>query len=187
MNRTRTPSILILAVLTLSPLGVGAEDTLRVAITGINEAGQSVFVSDGEPGLMLSTGPGAFMGDLWKIDTMPMTNQDGYEPRAYALEPKGAGGVSFRVASIPPQEQKLESTGKESGMHQTDTIDFITIISGELYSRLDSGQEVLLKAGDTLVQRGTNHAWINRGDVPCVFSAVMIKPAIATLSSQGAH
>ena len=109
-------------------------------------------------------------------------------PSAYELEPAGAGGVKFRIASIPPQtEERPLKEDDGFGMHQTDTLDFITVISGEMYARMDSGEEVLLKPGDALVQRGTNHAWINRGTEPCVFSAVMIKPAIASGSAAQQH
>lgn len=165
--------------------------TLRLVTTGFDEAGKSIFVSDGEPDLMLQSGPGSYMGDLWKTDFLPATHQDGSAPQAYELEPKGAGGVKFRIASIPPQQtskvKKNTKDNDEFGMHHTDTIDFITIISGEMFVRLDSGQETLLKTGDALVQRGTNHAWINRGEVPCVFSAVMIKPAIASSFGKADH
>jgi len=181
MKRNLATNLLLLAALVLASPAVGAEKTVRVVVTGIDASGGSVIVSDGEPGLMLRAMPGGFMAGLWKTDALPRTTQDGYAPREYALEPRGAGGINFRIAAIPPQQKDIEPADKdEFGMHQTDTIDFITIISGELYLRLDGGQEVFLKAGDSVIQRGTNHAWINRGDTPCVFSAVMVKPAIAT-------
>lgn len=59
-------------------------------------------------------------------------------------------------------------------MHQTPMIDFITVISAEADLRLDKGQEMHLKPGDCVVQRGTIHAWRNRGSVPCVMSAVLL-------------
>ena len=52
-------------------------------------------------------------------------------------------------------------------MHTTDTIDFKYVISGEVWLELDDGVEVHLKAGDTLVQNGTRHAWPNKGSEPC--------------------
>jgi quercetin dioxygenase-like cupin family protein len=55
----------------------------------------------------------------------------------------------------------------EPGMHTTDTIDFEYVISGELWLELDDGEEVHLRAGDTVVQNGTRHAWHNRGAEPC--------------------
>jgi len=61
-----------------------------------------------------------------------------------------------------------------AGMHTTDSIDFIYVISGEVIMALDDGAEVLLAAGDTLVQSGTRHAWRNPGTEPCRLIAVQI-------------
>ena len=47
-------------------------------------------------------------------------------------------------------------------MHRTETIDYVIVISGEIDMDMDNST-VTLKAGDVMVQRGTNHAWINRG------------------------
>ena len=59
------------------------------------------------------------------------------------------------------------------GMHITDSIDYVYIISGEVGLELDEG-EVTVKAGDIVVQRGTWHAWRNHTEVPCVVAAVLI-------------
>jgi uncharacterized cupin superfamily protein len=55
-----------------------------------------------------------------------------------------------------------------AGMHTTDTIDFIVVISGACWLELDDGAETRLGPGDCIVQNGTRHAWHNRGDAPCV-------------------
>ena len=52
-------------------------------------------------------------------------------------------------------------------MHRTETIDYAIVLSGEITMILDD-QDVLLKAGDVVIQCGTNHAWSNRSDAPCV-------------------
>jgi uncharacterized cupin superfamily protein len=52
-------------------------------------------------------------------------------------------------------------------MQKTQTLDFCLVMEGEITLVLDK-QEVHLKAGDTVVQRGTNHAWSNRSSAPCV-------------------
>jgi len=52
-------------------------------------------------------------------------------------------------------------------MQKTRTLDFCLILEGEITLVLDT-EEVQLSAGDTVVQRGTNHAWSNRSDRPCV-------------------
>ena len=58
-------------------------------------------------------------------------------------------------------------------MHRTKSIDYAIILQGEIDMLLDDG-EVHLKAGDILVQRGTSHAWVNRGDKPCRIAFVLI-------------
>jgi len=60
------------------------------------------------------------------------------------------------------------------GMHTTDSIDFIYVISGEVIMTLDDAAEVHLAAGDTLVQSGTRHAWRNPGQEACRLIAVQI-------------
>jgi quercetin dioxygenase-like cupin family protein len=60
------------------------------------------------------------------------------------------------------------------GMHTTDTVDFEVVLSGEVVLELDDGAEVTLRAGDTVVQNGTRHAWRNRGDVPAVIAVGII-------------
>jgi len=56
------------------------------------------------------------------------------------------------------------------GMHTTDTVDFDVVLSGEVYLQLDDGAEVLLKAGDCVIQNGTRHAWQNRSPKDCVIA-----------------
>jgi uncharacterized cupin superfamily protein len=58
-------------------------------------------------------------------------------------------------------------------MHQTKTVDYVILLSGEVTLLLDRG-EVKLKPFDVVVQRGTNHAWINKGREPALIAAVLI-------------
>ena len=57
--------------------------------------------------------------------------------------------------------------------HKTSTVDYIIVLKGEIYALMDEG-ETLLKAGDILVQRGTNHSWSVRGNEPCIVAAVLV-------------
>jgi quercetin dioxygenase-like cupin family protein len=57
--------------------------------------------------------------------------------------------------------------------HQTDSIDYAVVLSGEIDMELDEG-EIHLKAGDVLIQRATRHNWVNRGTEPCVIAFVLI-------------
>jgi mannose-6-phosphate isomerase-like protein (cupin superfamily) len=99
--------------------------------------------------------------------------------RDYAIEPP-PGGVIFRVIDYPPDHVRFADIDREAafremgashamvkegarhpGMHKTNTVDYVVVLSGEIYAVMDEG-EVLLKAGDCLIQRGTSHAWSNR-------------------------
>ncbi len=84
-------------------------------------------------------------------------------------------GTVFRVVSFGP--------GVTPRNHRTDTIDYATVISGEIDMELD-GTSVHLKAGDVLVQRGTLHNWVNNGTVPCVIAFAMIAAKSVTVGGK---
>jgi quercetin dioxygenase-like cupin family protein len=68
--------------------------------------------------------------------------------------PPPPNGTRFCVITFPP--------GNPGRMHRTETIDYVIVMQGELDMEMDHST-VKLKAGDVMVQRGTNHAWVNRG------------------------
>jgi quercetin dioxygenase-like cupin family protein len=59
-------------------------------------------------------------------------------------------------------------------MHTTHTVDFEVVLSGEVWLELDDGAEVCLKQGDTVVQNGTRHRWINKGTEPAVLAVGIV-------------
>jgi hypothetical protein len=100
----------------------------------------------------------------------------------------------FRVIEYPPDRERLaalerERTAKDDGsgraaaldhgnprhpgFHRTSSLDYVIVLSGEIYALMEEG-EVLLRTGDVLVQRGTNHAWSNRSDEPAYLAFVLI-------------
>jgi mannose-6-phosphate isomerase-like protein (cupin superfamily) len=102
------------------------------------------------------------------------------------------GGSAFRIIDIPPTPPEVEKLPsdylhKQIGdhapkkglpprhplMHRTRTIDYAIIMEGEIDMLLDD-TEVHFKAGDVLIQQGTNHAWVNRGKEPCRVAFVLI-------------
>jgi mannose-6-phosphate isomerase-like protein (cupin superfamily) len=110
--------------------------------------------------------------------------------RRIEMEP-GPGGTIFRYIQVDPEAgagdveatvRAIESinaahtrvdTSRHPAMHATGTIDYVVVLSGSVTMLLDDG-EVDLHALDTIVQRGTNHAWVNRGSEPCILLAVQI-------------
>ena len=79
--------------------------------------------------------------------------------------PPPPNGTRFTVNDIPP--------GRSGPMHRTETIDYVIVLSGEVEMEMDNST-IKLKAGDVLVQRGTNHAWINRGTAPARVAFILI-------------
>ena len=68
--------------------------------------------------------------------------------------PPPANGTRFCVIDFPP--------GNPPHMHRTETVDYVIVMEGEIDMDMDDST-VKLKAGDVMIQRGTNHAWANRG------------------------
>ena len=64
-------------------------------------------------------------------------------------------------------------TTRSPHMHTTRTVDYIILLQGEVTLLLDE-DEVRLKPFDAVVQRGTNHAWINHGSEPALLAAVLV-------------
>ncbi len=74
-------------------------------------------------------------------------------------------GTRFTVNDIPP--------GAPGVMHRTETVDYCIVLAGEVDMEMDAST-IHLKAGDIVIQRGTNHAWINRGSEPARIAFVLI-------------
>ena len=83
----------------------------------------------------------------------------------------GPNGTVFRIVEYQP--------GVAPRNHRTESIDYAVVLSGEIDMELDDST-VHLRAGDALVQRGTIHNWVNRGNEPCVIAFVLIaaKPVL---------
>jgi quercetin dioxygenase-like cupin family protein len=96
---------------------------------------------------------------IWTTEDYPVDNTgsvDGDEREVGITLP---GGTVFRVGEIQP--------GDGSPMHRTNSIDYGIVLEGELDMELDSGEVAHLKSGDVVVQRGTNHAWVNHSGRSC--------------------
>ncbi len=101
----------------------------------------------------------------------------------------------FLMVALPPEaelqspsayadglsQMGVDGTGDEDavGFHQTSTVDVVTVMSGELTALLEEG-EVRLRSGDVLVQRGTAHAWRNRGTESAVVTITLIDASTTT-------
>jgi quercetin dioxygenase-like cupin family protein len=179
--------------------------SIRRIVTGHDPRGRSVIVSDGpSPHVLTLPGRTDFaLTNLWVTDRAPASNAGNADAaaRPVVLEPPRSGAI-FRVVEFPPDQapggfdRKAAfaamgadhamdpSASRHPGMHKTDTVDFALVLSGEIWALLDEG-ETLMRAGDTLVQRGTNHAWSNRSDQPCLVAFILVS-AVPLGSKPGA-
>ena len=167
---------------------------IRRVVTGHDARGRSVILSDGpSPHVLTLPGrPDFALINLWVTDRAPASNAGGADgaARPVVLEPP-PGGTIFRVVEFPPDRaaggfdrkaafaamgasHALDPDGsRHPGMHRTDTVDYALVLSGEIWALMDEG-ETLLRPRDTLVQRGTNHAWSNRSDQPCQVAFILV-------------
>ncbi|SHF69109.1 Cupin domain-containing protein [Pedobacter caeni] len=149
----------------------------RRIVTGYKD-GISVIVEDKKVTNVSEHIPGLVISDIWATNTMPVDlNQDIYVENTLIPDPP-KNGTYFRYVSIPPdKEMGIPEITKENGphpfMHKTETLDYIIILSGEVYLILE-GEETLLKTGDIVIQKATNHAWSNRSEQPCIQLAILI-------------
>ena len=79
--------------------------------------------------------------------------------------------ATFRA--IYPDVEHDPGEGDHAGMHTTETVDYAICLSGEITAIMDEG-ETVMRAGDILIQRGTNHAWANRSGKPARRAYVLI-------------
>jgi hypothetical protein len=167
---------------------------IRRVLTGHDADGKSIFIADGAaPNVKEMTSmPGLALTDLWETTGTPASN-DGNEDaaeRPVRLEPP-TNGTILRIVEFPPDGAWRESADAKAAfksigaghakdkassdpmMHKTSTVDYIIVLKGEIYAIMERG-ETLLRAGDILVQRGTNHSWSVRGNEPCIVAAVLV-------------
>jgi len=147
----------------------------RRVVTGLRN-GKSVIDEDRLVENVSEHFPGLIISDIWNTNSSPASlgAENPLENSAFPNTPKN--GTYFRYVHIPPDEDLgVEWVPGEPHpmMHQTDTLDYIIILSGELFLIVDEC-ETLLKAGDIVVQRGTNHAWSNRSGKPCIQLAILL-------------
>ena len=167
--------------------------SFRRLVTGRNADGRSVLLEDAQ----VSEGRlGNF--NFWR--TQPGTAVAQGDPlrqdQPFFAEP---GGTVFRIFRLPPappamtaqQARELSDaffseisvpscrvdTSRHPLMHVTPTVDYIVLLSGEVSLLLDEGDPISLRPFDAVVQRATNHAWINTGSESAILMAVMIGQA----------
>ena len=173
---------------------------MRRVVTGHDARGRAVVLSDGPAPFVHvnKLDPSWFSVDFWRTGETPARIV------AQAEEPTGGprrqmparNGTVLRINHFPPESEDVRRMDPEASrrafaalgnekaatfgkggrhplMHRTETIDYAIVLAGEITMVMDD-RDVELKAGDVLVQCGTNHAWSNRSTSPCIVAFVLI-------------
>jgi mannose-6-phosphate isomerase-like protein (cupin superfamily) len=165
----------------------------RRVVTGHLPDGRSTVLADGLAPNVKHRKAGNASTLLWITEESPaeVSGASDRAARDIGVPPPRRGSI-FRIAEFPPQtggevrdnETVVRDFGigidvarghppRHPAIHRTRTIDYVIVLEGEIGLLLDEG-EVRLTAGDAVVQRGTNHAWINRGKAVCRLGMVFI-------------
>jgi mannose-6-phosphate isomerase-like protein (cupin superfamily) len=169
---------------------------VRRVVTGQKPDGESFLASDETVApVTVAMMPGAQFHRIWGADEVPTVPTDGEHPSAHGWFPP-ATGFRFGFATLPPAggdvgeeldmdaaqaevQEKLPGLLEvfepdEPGMHTTESIDYLYVVSGHVTLELGDGSKVDLNPGDTVVQNGTRHRWTTKGDEPAVLALALV-------------
>jgi len=177
------------------------EEPVRRIVTGHDEAGRAIIQEDGPVPRVQRIGGavGPLFHEVWntRATPAPIDAASGEPPEDGITLAPPRNGTRIRVLDIPPDDESLSSVTPEQArahfaeigagdaashtgsgsrhahMHRTETIDYGIVIEGELVLIVDEG-ETTVRAGDIVIQRGTNHGWANRSDRNCRIVFVLI-------------
>ncbi|NNC38313.1 MAG: cupin domain-containing protein [Acidimicrobiales bacterium] len=177
------------------------EAPFRRIVTGHNSEGKAIILEDSPPPRVqrIGGGTGPMFYEVWNTTATPapIDPASGEPPEDKIVLAPPANGTRIRVLDIPPDDASFETMSAEeriahfeeigagdavadggnserhAHMHKTETIDYGIVLSGEIVLIMDEG-ETLCKAGDIIIQRGTNHGWANRSDQDCRIAFILI-------------
>ncbi|WP_375196967.1 cupin domain-containing protein [Sphingobium sp.] len=174
---------------------------VRRIVTGHDSAGRAIIQEDGAVPRVQRIGGdiGPMFHEVWNTQATPApidaASGEPTESGIILAPPKG--GTRIRVLDIPPEGDAIRTMTPEEAqahfaevgagsasahqgegarhalMHRTETIDYGIVLEGELVLIMDEG-ETTVRAGDIVIQRGTNHGWSNRSDRNCRIAFILI-------------
>lgn len=171
-------------------------DGLRRIVTEDGDDGRSYVLIDGAEAKRLAVEEGG-LAEIWTAALGPglLDGVDRLSEEEVRLEP-AAGAVKVRWFTVPVENEAATKEEREAQaafgfaacgatharvdttrhpmMHKTDTLDAIILIKGNVDLLLDNGEAKSLKPGDVVIQRATNHAWVNRGSETALLVAVLM-------------
>lgn len=174
---------------------------IRRVITGHDAGGKAVVISDAPAPFVHvnAVNPEWNSTDIWRTGEMPVVVRARHDKETTdgpRRQMPTKNGTVLRINNFPPESEAVNSMdvagarkafaalgnekastfgrgGRHPLMHRTETIDYALILEGEIDMLLDD-EDVHLKAGDIVVQCGTNHAWVNRSKANCRVAFVLI-------------
>ena len=170
---------------------MAASKDVRRVVTTVDQNGKAVVLLDGANPHAKARAHGTVSHLLWVADETPvdMRGPKDRAAREIGIAPP-AGGSVFRIVDFPPDAQVTggdaaqlfaefgaaaahAKDGRHAMMHKTATVDYALVLDGEVVAVMDVG-EAVMRAGDVLIQRGTNHSWANRSDRPCRVAFILV-------------
>lgn len=177
------------------------EAPFRRIVTGHNAEGKAIIQEDGPPPRVQRIGgeTGPMFYEVWNTreTPAPIDRSSGEPPESGIILAPPENGTRIRVLDIPPDDERLERISPEEArahfaeigaadaashtgegsrhahMHRTETIDYGIVLGGEIVLIMDEG-ETTVRAGDIVIQRGTNHGWANRSGKNCRIAFILI-------------
>jgi quercetin dioxygenase-like cupin family protein len=139
------------------------EYEVRRIVTGHDDEGRAIVRADS---VLRSheVAPGYDALEIWCTNALPAVNDE--DARADGAPGAKGSRALLRFGVLEP--------GHVSPMHRSESLDYGLCLEGECELRLDDGEVVTVRAGDVVVQRGTNHAWANVSDRPVRFAWVLV-------------
>jgi hypothetical protein len=160
---------------------------VRRIVTGENAQGKSVFMSDG-PAPNHTTDPGSPLAQVvWATGEAAAPGADP-APAGHPFAFHSKGGSLLRIVDFPPDESydtkqltrfldehgvRDKGSARHFWFHKTQSLDYAIVLEGEIVAMMDEG-ETLMRTGDVLIQRATNHSWSNRSGKPCRMAFVLL-------------
>ena len=163
-------------------------------VVGRDSAGKSAVLMD--EATNVQENPTFWRATLWGTQEVPVDNTiEGDRANDITTREPLPGGMLMRMLELPPDtadkakhleefkrlneqvKQKHLPSAEESArhptMHRTNTLDCIYCCKGEVHLITDV-DDVIMRQGDSVVIRGTNHAWSNQSTEPVLLCGVMI-------------
>ena len=167
---------------------------IRRIVTGDRADGRSCIIEDAPAASIRTVAdrPGYRAVNVWRTTQTPASINDVDTTSEHKGILPPANGSILRIIDFPPEpkdpaerDRRIRATfsgiyhdathdgRKHPGMHLTHTVDYAIVLEGEIWSVMDEG-ETLMRTGDVLIQRGTNHAWANRSEKTARIAFVLI-------------